>query len=173
MKNICDWENCKELGSYKAPVERDNSRKFRLLCLEHIKIFNKKWNYFSNMSDQEIEFFVKSDLTWHKSTKSFGSSDNFFNILWNNALEDKLNIFKSSEFKEFKKTKLNNTDRDALDIMDLKYDAKWDEIHRQFKTLVKKYHPDKNQGSIKFEDQLKKITLAYSQLKMRIRKNNE
>ena len=32
--------------------------------------FNKKWNYFSDMNDQEIEYFIKSDLTWHKSTKS-------------------------------------------------------------------------------------------------------
>ena len=39
MKIICDWENCKELGLYKAPIEKDNSKKYRLLCLEHIKIF--------------------------------------------------------------------------------------------------------------------------------------
>ena len=100
MKIICDWENCKEQGSYKAPIERDNVRKYRLLCLKHIKIFNKNWNYFENMNDQEIEYFLKSDLTWHKSTKSFGSSENFFNLLWNNALEDKLNIFKSAGFTE-------------------------------------------------------------------------
>ena len=42
------------------------------------------------MNDQEIEFFIKSDLTWHKSTKKFGSSENFFNILWNNALVQNL-----------------------------------------------------------------------------------
>ena len=29
MKIICDWENCKETGSYKAPVEKDNSKKKR------------------------------------------------------------------------------------------------------------------------------------------------
>jgi len=166
MKIICDWDNCNKVGSYKAPVERDNSKKFKLLCLEHIRIFNKKWNYFSNMNDEEIEYFVKSDLTWHKPTKSFSSSENFFNILWNNALEDKLNIFKSSNFKNFKKTKLSNTDRDALDIMGLKHGAKWEEIQKKFKYLVKKYHPDKNLGSKKFEDSLKKITLAYSQLKI-------
>ena len=40
----------------------------------------------------------------------------------------------------------------------------------KFKYLVKKYHPDKNQGSKKFEDKLKKITLAYSQLKNEFRK---
>ena len=170
MKNICDWNNCLEIAEYKAPVEKDNSKKFRLLCLEHIKIFNKNWNYFENMNDQQIEFFIKSDLTWHKSTKNFGSSENFFNILWNNALEDKLNIFKSSGFKDFKKKKLSNTDRDALDILELNYEVKWEEIQKKFKTLVKKYHPDKNQGSRKFEDKLKKITLAYSQLKMTIGK---
>ncbi len=170
MKIICDWENCDQIGSYKAPYEKDNSRKYRLLCLKHIKIFNKKWNYFSDMTDDQIEYFIKSDLTWHKATKSFSSSENFFNILWSNALEDKLNIFKSSNFREYKKNKLNNKDRDALDIMDLKYEVKWEEIQKRFKTLVKKYHPDKNQGSKKFEDKLKTITLAYSQLKKTIGK---
>jgi len=172
MKIICDWNNCKKVGNYKAPIEKDNSKKFKLLCLEHIKIFNKKWNYFANMTNEEIEYFIKSDLTWHKPTKSFNSSENFFNILWNNALEDKLNIFESSNFKNFKKDKLTSTDRDALDIMGLKYEAKWEEIQKKFKSLVKKYHPDKNLGSKKFEDKLKKITLAYSKLKITIGKNN-
>ena len=170
MKIICDWDKCEEVGSYKAPIERDNSKKFKLLCLKHIKIFNKKWNYFSNMTDQQIEYFIKSDLTWHKPTKSFNSSENFFNILWNNALEDRLNIFKSSNYKDFKKARLTNTDRDAFDIMGLKHGSKWEEIQKKFKSLVKKYHPDKNLGSKKFEDKLKKITLAYSQLKMTVGK---
>jgi len=170
MKIICDWENCSELGKYRAPVEKDNSRNYRLLCIDHIKIFNKKWNYFQNMNESEIEFFVKSDLTWHKSTKSFGSSENFFNILWDNALEDKLNIFTSKNFNDFKKSRLSQTDRDAFEVMELDYSAKWEEIQKKFKSLVKKYHPDKNQGNKKYEDKLKKITLAYSQLKMTLRK---
>ena len=136
------------------------------------KIFNKSWNYFENMNDQEIEFFIKSDLTWHKSTKKFGSSENFFNILWNNALEDKLNIFKSSNYKDFKKTKISQTDKDALQVMELNDDVKWDQIQIKFKELVKKYHPDKNQGNKKFEEKLKKITLAYSQLKKTLGKND-
>ena len=165
MKIICDWDNCNNSGIYKAPIEKDNSRKYRLLCLKHIKIFNKNWNYFENMNNQQIEFFIKSDLTWHKATKKFGSSENFFNILWNNALEDKLNIFESSNFIDFKKTKISKTDKDALNVMELNTDVKWEQIQSKFKQLVKKYHPDKNQGNKKFEDKLKKITLAYSQLK--------
>ena len=165
MKIICDWENCKEIGRYKAPIEKDNSRKYRLLCLKHIKSFNQSWNYFKNMTDQEIEFFIKSDITWHKSAKSFNSSDNFFNILWNNALDDKLNIFNTSNFKDFKKAKISSQDKDALQVLELNDEVKWEQIHLKFKELVKKYHPDKNHGSKKFEEKLKKITLAYSQLK--------
>ena len=90
----------------------------------------------------------------------------------NNALEDKLNIFNSSSFKDFKKAKISQTDKDALQVMELNDDAKWDQIHSKFKELVKKYHPDKNQGSKKFEDKLKKITLAYSQLKKTLGKND-
>ena len=133
MKNICDWKNCKEIGKYKAPIEKDNSRNFRYLCLEHIKIFNKSWNYFANMNDEQVEYFIKSDLTWHKPTKSFTSPDNFFKILWNNALEDKLNIFNSTNFKDFKKTKISQTDKDALQAMELNDDAKWDQIQTKFK----------------------------------------
>ena len=54
--------------------------------------------------------------------------------------------------------------------MELNYEVKWEEVQKTFKTLVKKYHPDKNHGNKEFEDKLKKITLAYSQLKMTIGK---
>ena len=165
MKNICEWENCNEKGEYKAPIEKDNSKNHRWLCKEHIKLFNKSWDYFDGMNQGEIEDFLKSDMTWHRPTQQFGSSENFFNILWNNALEDKMNIFNSSNFKDFQKTKLSSKEKDAFDILDLNYSAKWTEIQQKFKYLVKKYHPDKNNGNKKFEDKLKKITLAYSQLK--------
>jgi len=171
MRNICDWEKCKKIGLYKAPVEKDNSKKFRLLCLEHIKVFNKSWNYFSDMNEGEIENFIKSDLTWHKPTKSFASSENFFKILWKNTLDDKTNFFNSSEFKSYKKSVFSDKDRHALEVLGLKGETKWPDIQKKFKTLVKKYHPDKNQGSKKYEDLLKKITLAYSQLKISMEKN--
>ena len=46
MKTICEWNKCNKLGEFKAPVEKDNSKKYRMLCLEHVKEFNKNWNYF-------------------------------------------------------------------------------------------------------------------------------
>ena len=170
MENICEWENCKESGKFKAPTEKDNSKKYQWLCREHIKQFNKNWNYFEGMSQDQFENFVKSDLTWHRPTQKFGSTDNFFNILWNNALSDKFNFFQEekifNKLDNLKNRNLSEKDKDAFKIMDLEFNSDWLSIQKRFKILVKQFHPDKNLGSKKFEDKLKKITMAYSHLKL-------
>ena len=162
MKNICDWNNCLEEGFYKAPVEKDNSKKYRILCLNHVKEFNKNWNYFEGMNDDQIYEFVKSDMTWHKPTQSFSSSDNFFKILWNNAMKDELN---KDNFNYMNKFKFNHNDIKAFNILNISVGIKWEKIQEKFKKLVKKFHPDINAGNKKYEDKLKIITLAYTQLK--------
>tara|TARA_B100000029_G_scaffold259142_1_gene255815 strand:- start:397 stop:915 length:519 start_codon:yes stop_codon:yes gene_type:complete len=167
MKNICDWENCSENGKFKAPLEKDNSKNYRWLCKEHIKLFNSKWNYFEGMSQNQIEKFIKSDVTWHRPTQKFDSSDNFFNILWNNALDDKFSFFKEKKMNHGSvNRKFNEKDKDAFRIMGLELNADWSIIQKKFKTLVKKFHPDRNSGNKEFENKLKKITLAYSHLKL-------
>jgi len=165
MENICEWEKCKEMGEFKAPVEKDNSRKFKWLCKEHIKLFNKNWNYFEGMTQTQFEIFLKSDLTWHRPTQKFGSTDNFFNILWNNALSDKYKIFKEKSSRHVNTLRLSEKDKEAFKLMDLEFSADWTTVQKKFKTLVKKFHPDRNSGNKEFEDRLKKITMAYSHLR--------
>ena len=166
MKNICDWNNCSKEGLYKAPKEKDNSKNFRLLCLGHVKQFNKNWNYFSGMNDEQIMEFLRSDRTLHKPTQSFNSPDNFFKILWNNALKEEADKVKFDKgFDHMKKFKFNNHDIKAFGILGITEGIKWQSIRDKFKKLVKKFHPDMNFGNKKFEDKLKVITLAYTQLK--------
>ena len=167
MENICDHKSCKKIGKYKAPTEKDNSKKFKWLCLDHIKEFNRSWDYFKGMSDQEVCEFLKSDMTWHKPTQSFSSPNNFFNILWKNTLNEGSDVLGNGYGKKFN-TKINflDKDREAFKIIELEAGAKWGEIQNQFKKLVKKYHPDMNAGNKKYEEKLKIITLAYTQLKL-------
>ena len=166
MKNICDWNNCSKEGLYKAPKERDNRKNYRLLCLEHIREFNKNWNYFLGMSDKQIIDFLRSDMTWHKPTQSFGSSDNFFKVLWNNALKDEFDKSKiRSQLNHMNQFKFGNNDIKAFGILGLSVGLKWDKIQKKFKKLVKKFHPDMNSGNKNYEEKLKIITLAYTQLK--------
>ena len=49
---------------------------------------------------------------------------------------------------------------------------KWEQIQDKFKTLVKKFHPDINLGNKEYEEKLKLITLAYTQLKNTYREKN-
>ena len=171
MKNICDWKNCNDEGRYKAPIEKDNSKKFRLLCLNHVKEFNKNWNYFSGMSDNQIYSFLKSDITWHKPTQSFSSNDNFFKILWNNTLKDGDTVKKfDPNFDHMRQYDFDQNDIKAFSILGINIGLRWEKVQEKFKKLVKKYHPDMNAGSKKYEDRLKVITLAYTQLKNTYRK---
>jgi curved DNA-binding protein CbpA len=171
MKNICDWNNCLEIAEYKAPIEKDNSKKYRLLCLNHVKQFNKNWNYFSGMNDDQIFSFLKSDMVWHKPTQSFSSSDNFFKVLWNNALKDELDRSKlKSQFDHMNQFSFDSNDIKAFSILGVSIGLKWEKIQNKFKTLVKKFHPDINLGNKKYEEKLKLITLAYTQLKNTYRK---
>ena len=171
MKNICDWNNCLEIAEYKAPIEKDNSKKYRLLCLNHVKQFNKNWNYFSGMNDDQIFSFLKSDMVWHKPTQSFSSSDNFFKVLWNNALKDELDRSKlKSQFDHMNQFSFDSNDIKAFSILGVSIGLKWEKIQDKFKTLVKKFHPDINLGNKKYEEKLKLITLAYTQLKNTYRK---
>ena len=166
MKNICDWNNCFDTGEYKAPIEKDNSKRYRLLCLAHVKEFNKNWNYFKGMDDKQVFDFLKSDMTWHKPTQSFSSSDNFFKVLWNNTLKDEFDKTKlRGEYNHMNQFKFDANDIKAFSILGVSVGQKWEQIQDQFKTLVKKFHPDINLGNKEYEEKLKLITLAYTQLK--------
>ena len=156
MKNICDWNNCSNAGEYKAPVEKDNSKRYRLLCLAHVKEFNKNWNYFKGMDDEQVFEFLKSDMTWHKPTQSFSSSDNFFKVLWNNTLKDEFDKTKlRGENNHMNQFKFDANDIKAFSILGVSVGQKWEQIQDQFKTLVKKFHPDINLGNKEYEEKLK------------------
>ena len=118
------------------------------------------------MNDDQVINFLKSDMIWHKPTQSFSSSDNFFKILWNNALKDELNKYKiNGQLDHMNQFKFNNNDVKAFSILGISVGIKWEKVQEKFKKLVKKFHPDINAGNKKYEDKLKVITLAYTQLK--------
>ena len=136
------------------------------MCLKHVKEFNKNWNYFSGMNDEEVINFLKSDITWHKPTQGFSSSDNFFKVLWNNVLNEGFDDLKfKKHLNNDRNLKFNNNDIKAFAVLGISVGLKWDKIQQKFKKLVKKFHPDINSGDKNYEEKLKVITLAYTQLK--------
>jgi hypothetical protein len=160
----CNWSSCTELGEYKAPAKHSDG--YLWFCEEHVKEYNKKWDFFEGMSQAQIEDFVFQDIIGHRKTQKFGSMDNFFHELWNNAIEDELlNISKFKSTLDRGSQKYTEKQIEALKKMDLKPNISWVAVKEQFKKLVKKYHPDMNAGDTKYEEKLKEITIAYSYLK--------
>ena len=118
------------------------------------------------MDDEQVFDFLKSDMTWHKPTQSFSSSDNFFKVLWNTTLKDEFDKTKlRGEYNHMNQFKFDANDIKAFSILGVSVGLKWEQIQNKFKTLVKKFHPDINLGNKEYEEKLKLITLAYTQLK--------
>ena len=71
----------------------------------------------------------------------------------------------TDKFIRNKKIPFDKDDIKAFSILGVKVGLKWDKIQQKFKKLVKKFHPDTNAGDKNYEEKLKVITLAYTQLK--------
>ena len=96
-------------------------------------------------------------------------SENFFikNVTKNGtSLEVEWNDGIKSQFNYMNQFKFNSNDIKAFGILGVSVGLKWNKIQEKFKKLVKKLHPDMNAGNKIYEEKLKIITLAYTQLKM-------
>ena len=159
----CSKENCNKSAVYKAPKSRDDLKSYIWFCEEHIKEYNKSWNYCKNMSEDEIENHIKLDAIGWRPTWDFSSRKinlkNFQKIFFNY-----FNFFNNK-----KKSKVKNMGmevRNSLVILGIDHnDFSFKEIETKYRKLVKKYHPDKNKGDKECEEKLKKINNAYTILK--------
>jgi len=89
-----------------------------------------------------------------------------FYVLGNLTILFLFNLVKFTNVgKSSKKFKFDHNDIKAFGILGITVGLKWDKIQKKFKKLVKKFHPDMNSGNKKYEEKLKLITLAYTQLK--------
>lgn len=158
----CAEEGCRAPGDFRAPRSRANTRDYQWLCEEHIREFNKKWNYFEGMSQDEIYAYQKDATTGHRPTWRMDQlgrdaerrMEEAFGKLFGDGKGDyKANL-----------PPISAKSRDALAQLDLEHPAEAKKIKTQYRELVKKYHPDVNRGNTHAEDTFKKITLAYQHL---------
>ena len=157
LTKYCEWKDCNKKGIYKAPKNRENLREFRWFCLEHVREYNKNWNYFSGLSQKEIEKELKEDFTWHLPTWPSHGKNNY-------NIDDELDILKQNINNKGnnKNNKVkNNKIPEAFKKLNLTLDSSLQDIKRQYKVLVKKYHPDANKNNIKSNNKLIEINEAY------------
>ena len=60
----CQWDGCEKPGAHRAPVGRHAEGQFFMFCFEHVKDYNKGYNYFSGLSDAEIARYYEPFGQW-------------------------------------------------------------------------------------------------------------
>ena len=160
----CEWPNCEKKGEYRAPTSREKLRTFKFFCLEHIKEYNKAWDYFKGRSVEQIYDEVSNDAYWHRKTKK--KIEKFKVVDELNFFDQNSHTFKSHPNHE--KIITNNKIRNSLQILDLEGFCDINQLKIQYKKMVKKYHPDLNQSGC--HEKIIKLNNAYSSLKKFLKK---
>ncbi|AKK20322.1 J domain-containing protein [Candidatus Liberibacter africanus] len=160
--SICQWDDCKAIGEYRAPVGSGAEDNFFVFCLDHVKKYNKGYNYFVGLSDSEVGRYQKEAITgdrftWtsHLYAARYPADDSFFNDC------------KSSygHFADKSDSRVNSIQYNAFEILGLSYDSSSEEIRGRYKYLVKKHHPDANGGYSGSRENFQAVVQAYQVLK--------
>lgn len=172
----CEWPGCAKPGRHKAPKSRDQEGQFFHYCTEHVQQYNKTYNYFAGMKDDAVADFQKDARTGHRPTWKLGEN------AWathNGVKKPRSGAFRHSRgFRDpfqllgedgkpiaAKARSLRNGELKALHTLGLDETATAERAKTQYKTLVKRLHPDANNGSRANEDTLKAVIQAYDYLR--------
>jgi len=79
----CNMPGCREKALHKAPKDRSLSE-YYYFCLEHVQEYNQAWNFFSGMSQADLEKEVERSSLWDRPTWSYkaGAEDELRTKAW-------------------------------------------------------------------------------------------
>ena len=168
---VCEHPDCECSADHRAPRAPDDLRSWRWFCLDHVRDYNRSWNFFAGWSRHDIERFQHDDVTGHRPTWPLSGCPG------GRRPEDL-----HAAFEAFAREWLGGDGRqggrghpgadappearlEALAILDLTPPFDLAALKRRYKALVKRHHPDANGGSRDSEELLKHINRAYNYLK--------
>ena len=70
----CDKPGCDKPGKFRAPRSPDHLDSFYWFCLDHVREYNLKWNFFQDQSDADLERQFASDKVWERPTRPFSET---------------------------------------------------------------------------------------------------
>ena len=163
----CDWPDCNEQAGYPAPVgPRESGR--RNFCYTHVAEYNRSYNYFEGMSDDEAERFRRAAQTGHRPTWAMGARRARGAKAEDWQFQDPLELMAHAGYVPGEAqgpSRVTAGQKRALTVLELPETAKPDDVKKRFKLLVKQYHPDANGGDRAHEEQLQAVVQAHDYLK--------
>jgi len=140
---MCDYAGCTEKGEYPAPKSPGSSERW-YFCKAHAAEYNRNWNFFEGMSDEEAQRHMNDS---GESSDAFASAKPFE---WGGVLDE---------------DGFSATESAAFDSLELDNGASQDDIKRQYRKLAKIYHPDANPGDPAAAERFHEIQTAYDLLR--------
>ena len=164
---ICDYQNCNEIGKYRAPKSRSNLNNYYYFCLIHVKEYNKSWNFYSGLSVDEIELSIRKDILWDRPSWPLkGNPNNILEQIRSFLNRDYSLFEKEKDLQKFLKNKiidqnLTLEEQKSMDVLGVKMPISVEKIKKAYKRLVKLFHPDVNKENKDAETLFKEINQAY------------
>ena len=176
--NRCQWDGCARPGQHKAPAGRNREGQYLWFCTDHAREYNKNYNYFSGLSDEEIAKFQReSQQTGERPTWKMGTAKGAASVDGMQAAPV-FSRMRSGSAKSMKMRdpslrvtaakpirRLKPLESKAMKALELTDQATPEDVRRKYKELVKKHHPDANGGDRTSEERFRDVVQAYKLLK--------
>ncbi|SDG08647.1 DnaJ domain-containing protein [Limimonas halophila] len=177
----CDQPGCEGVGEYRAPRSRERLNEYYWFCLDHVRAYNRSWNYFAGMSEEEIERERERDCTGSRPTWPFASLGRGGPRYGTRGFRDDFGFFHEERGDEDgarahwqeergsgtgSKRRARTPEDEALAELDLQRPVTFADIKARYKALVKRLHPDATGNRDEAQqDKLKAVNQAYATLR--------
>ncbi|MDE1900382.1 MAG: J domain-containing protein [Alphaproteobacteria bacterium] len=164
---LCDHPACGQAGDFRAPKNRDALTEYYFFCLDHVRAYNKAWDYFAGLSPDEIEHYNREATVWERPSWPMGQWGAYEQALRDKAMHG---IFGQAPRDDdappsAKGPAMPQAERDAMAILELQPPADFAAIKAQYRVMVKKHHPDLHGGARDAEEKFKNINQAFALLR--------
>ncbi len=174
---ICDHPDCREEATHRAPRSPRELDRFYWFCMPHVQEYNKAWNFYRDMTQEEVEAMTDKDIIGWRPTWPFGKRGAKVHDRHTrpfDTMSDEFGFFREGPTGErarqrshHEETRLTGAEK-ALATLGLDDDIDLAALKVRYKALVKRFHPDANGGDTKAEERLKEINEAYHMLRKRL-----
>lgn len=163
---LCDTPGCEELGCYRAPKSRFALNQYFWFCLDHVRAYNAKWDYYKDMTPGQIEMELRADASWQRPTWRLGSNGTTHSVQEELLRDPLLHMDgRRPQAAPFETIEAPAELRQPLGVLGLTWPVSLDTVKARYKALAKKHHPDANGGDVAGEE-IKAINSAYTALKL-------
>ncbi len=176
-QRVCEWPDCKEAGQVRVTKSPEELNSYLWLCPAHAREHNKNWNFFAGKSENEAAALREQSRygdrpTWTMSKNARAAAAAKAAMGGAQAeLDDQLGLggdVRSTPrddgvYREGRR--LTRLQVGAFRTLNLKPTASSSEIRKRYAELVKRFHPDSNEGDRSAEAQLQEVIKAHQLLK--------